>query len=37
LDRSLAFLRLANAPSALYPRDTDEKRLLDAALLAVPR
>jgi hypothetical protein len=31
------FLRLANALSALYPRDSGEKRLLDAMLLAVPR
>jgi adenine-specific DNA methylase len=28
------FLRLANALSALYPRGSDEKRLLDAMLLA---
>lgn len=31
------FLRLADALSALYPKDSDEKRLLDAMLLAVPR
>ena len=31
------FLRLANALSALYPRGREEKRLLDAMLLAVPR
>jgi len=31
------FLRLANALSALYPKDSGEKRLLDAMLLAVPR
>ena len=31
------FLRLANALSALYPRVSREKRLLDAMLLAVPR
>ena len=31
------FLRLANALSALYPRSRNEKRLLDAMLLAVPR
>jgi hypothetical protein len=30
-------LRLANALSALYPKDSEEKRLLDAMLLAVPR
>jgi len=31
------FLRLANALSKLYPTSSDEKRLLDAMLLAVPR
>lgn len=31
------FLRLANAFSRLYPKDSEEKRLLDAMLLAVPR
>jgi putative DNA methylase len=31
------FLRLANALSALYPRGSEEKRLLDAVLLAVSR
>jgi putative DNA methylase len=31
------FPRVANALSALYPKDSDEKRLLDAMLLAVPR
>lgn len=31
------FLRLANALSALYPKDSEEKRLLDAMLLAVPK
>jgi putative DNA methylase len=36
-DRGADFLRLANALSALYPRDSEEKRLLDAMLLAVPR
>ena len=36
-DRGPAFLRLANALSALYPRPSQEKRLLDAMLLAVPR
>jgi len=30
-------LRLAKALSALYPRGSEEKRLLDAMLLAVPR
>jgi adenine-specific DNA methylase len=37
MQRSPDFLRLANALSALYPRDSEEKRLLDAMLLAVPR
>jgi len=36
-ERSPDFLRLANALSALYPKSSDEKRLLDAMLLAVPR
>jgi hypothetical protein len=36
-ERGQDFLRLANALSALYPRDSEEKRLLDAMLLAVPR
>ena len=36
-DRSPDFLRLANALSALYPRGSQEKRLLDAMVLAVPR
>lgn len=31
------FIRLANALSALYPKESEEKRLLDAMLLAVPR
>lgn len=31
------FVRLANALSALYPKESEEKRLLDAMLLAVPR
>jgi len=31
------FLRLANALSALYPKGSEEKRLVDAMLLAVPR
>ncbi len=33
----LIFLRLANALSALYPEDSEEKRLIDAMLLAVPK
>jgi hypothetical protein len=36
-ERGPDFLRLANALSALYPKDSEEKRLLDAMLLAVPR
>lgn len=36
-DRGPDFLRLANSLSALYPKDSEEKRLLDAMLLAVPR
>lgn len=35
--RGPGFLRLANALSALYPNGSEEKRLLDAMLLAVPR
>ncbi len=35
--RGPEFVRLANALSALYPKDSEEKRLLDAMLLAVPR
>lgn len=31
------FLRLANALSALYPKESEEKRLLDAMLLGVPK
>ncbi len=37
IDRGSDFMRLANALSALYPVGSDEKRLLDAMLLAVPR
>lgn len=36
-ERGPDFLRLANALSALYSKDNEEKRLLDAMLLAVPR
>lgn len=36
-DRGPDFLRFANALSALYPKGSEEKRLLDAMLLAVPR
>lgn len=37
IERGPDFLRLANALSALYPKDSDEKRLLDAMLLAAPK
>jgi adenine-specific DNA methylase len=37
IGRGPEFLRLANALSALYPKHSEEKRLLDAMLLAVPR
>lgn len=37
IERSPDFLRLANALSALYPEDSEEKSLLDAMLLGVPR
>ena len=33
-ERGPDFLRLANSLSALYPRGSEEKRLLDAMLLA---
>ena len=36
-ERGPDFLRLANALSALYPKDSEEKRLLDTMLLALPR
>ena len=36
-ERGQDFLRLANALSAFYPRGSEEKRLLDAMLLAAPR
>ena len=36
-ERGPDFLRLSNALSALYPRGSREKRLLDAMLLAAPR
>jgi hypothetical protein len=36
-ERGPDFLRLANSLSALYPKESEEKRLLDAMLLAVPR
>ena len=37
VERGPDFLRLANALSALYPKGSEEKRLLDAMLLAVPK
>jgi adenine-specific DNA methylase len=37
MERGPDFLRLANALSALYPTGSEEKRLLDAMLLAIPR
>jgi hypothetical protein len=37
VDRGPDFLRLGNALSALYPRESEEKRLLDAMLLATPK
>ena len=36
-ERGPDFLRLANALSALYPRGSEEKRLLDGMLLDAPR
>lgn len=36
-DRGPDFVRLSNALSALYPKGSEEKRLLDAMLLAVPK
>ncbi|MFC1811915.1 NADAR domain-containing protein [Thermodesulfobacteriota bacterium] len=36
-ERGSEFLRLANALSALYPKGSEEKRLVRAMLLAVPR
>ena len=36
-ERGPDFLRLANALTALYPGGSEEKRLLDAMLLAAPR
>jgi adenine-specific DNA methylase len=36
-ERGPDFVRLSNALSALYPGGSEEKRLLDAMLLAVPR
>lgn len=36
-ERGQEFVRLANSLSALYPRESEEKRLVDAMLLAVPK
>ena len=36
-ERGPDFLRLSNALTALYPRGSEEKRLLDGMLLAAPR
>ena len=36
-ERGPDFLRLSNALSALYPKGSEEKRLLDGMLLAAPR
>jgi hypothetical protein len=36
-ERGPYLLRLSNALSALYPKSSEEKRLLDAMLLAMPR
>lgn len=36
LNKGPVFMRLANALSALYPRESEEKRLIDAVLLAIP-
>lgn len=36
-ERSQEFLWLCNALTRLYPRESEEKRLLDVMLLAVPR
>lgn len=36
-EKGTTFLRLANALSGLYPRQSEEKRLVDAMLLAYPK
>jgi len=36
-ERGPDFIRLANALTALYPKESEEKRLLDAMILAMPR
>ena len=35
--RIFPILRLAKTLSALYPKNSEEKRLLDAMLLAIPK
>lgn len=37
VERGPDFLRLANALAALYPKGSEERRLVEAMLLAVPR
>lgn len=37
MQRGPDFLRLANALSRLYPKDSDEKRLLDGMVQAIPK
>jgi adenine-specific DNA methylase len=37
VERGPEFLRLANALAALYPKGSEERRLVEAMLLAVPR
>ena len=37
IERGPEFLRLANALAALYPKGSEERRLVEAMLLAVPR
>ncbi len=37
VERGSDFVRLANALSALYPKESEEKRLVDAMLHAVPK
>lgn len=37
IGRSPDFLRLANALAVLYPKDSEEKRLVEAMLLAAPK
>ena len=36
-ERGQGFLRLANALSGLYPKQSEEKRLVDGMLLAYPK